>query len=100
MSNPGKGFIIGLLTGATIGSAISILYAPDTGRNTRDRLSYRVSKYIDDLNELIDELKKERKKMESEAKQKGDKVVKDAKNRADDLIREAESLLENIEKKR
>jgi len=98
MNNPGKGFIIGLLTGAAIGSAISILYAPDTGRNTRDRLSYRVSKYIDDLNELIDELKKERKKMESEAKQKGDKVVKDAKNKADDLIREAESLLENIEK--
>lgn len=100
MSNPGKSFIVGLLTGAAIGSAISILYAPDAGRNTRDRLSYRVSKYVDDLNELIDELKKERKKMESEAKQKGDKVVKDAKNRADDLIREAESLLENIEKKK
>ncbi|MGF1671749.1 MAG: YtxH domain-containing protein [Balneolaceae bacterium] len=98
MSNTGKGLVIGLLTGAVIGSAISILYAPDKGRNTRDRLSYQLSKYIDDLNDIIAELKKEKRNLASDAKQKGDKVIQDAKHRADDLIKEAENLLSNIEK--
>ncbi len=100
MSNSGKGFIIGILTGAAIGSALSILYAPDKGRNTRDKISYRLSKYVDDLNEIIKELKREKEKLSSDAKDKGNKVVEDAKNRADDLIREAEDLLENIERKK
>lgn len=99
MSSSGKDFTIGLVTGALIGSAVAILYAPDSGSNTRDKISYRLSSYVDELNKLIDELKNEKEKYVSDAKQKGDDVVSDAKKRADDLIREAESLLENIEKK-
>lgn len=99
MSSSGKDFTLGLLAGAFIGSAVAILYAPDSGSNTRDKISYRLSSYIDELNNLIDQLKNEKEKYTSDAKQKGDDVVSDAKKRADDLIREAEALLENIEKK-
>lgn len=99
MSSSGKDFTIGLITGALIGSAVAILYAPDSGSNTRDKISYRLSTYVDELNKLIDELQNEKEKYVSDAKKKGDDVVSDAKKRADDLIREAESLLENIEKK-
>jgi len=99
MSSSGKDFTIGLITGALIGSAVAILYAPDSGSNTRDKLSYRLSTYADELNKLIDELQNEKDKYVSDAKKKGDDVVSDAKKRADDLIREAETLLENIEKK-
>ena len=99
MSSSGKDFTIGLVTGALIGSAVAILYAPDSGSNTRDKISYRLSSYVDELNKLIDELKNEKEKYVSDAKQKGNDVVSDAKKRADDLIREAETLLENIEKK-
>jgi gas vesicle protein len=99
MSSSGKDFTIGLVTGALIGSAVAILYAPDSGSNTRDKISYRLSSYVDELNKLIDELKNEQEKYVSDAKQKGNDVVSDAKKRADDLIREAETLLENIEKK-
>lgn len=99
MSSSGKDFTIGLVTGALIGSAVAILYAPDSGSNTRDKISYRLSTYVDELNKLIDELQNEKEKYVSDAKKKGDDVVSDAKKRADDLIREAESLLENIEKK-
>ena len=99
MSSSGKDFTIGLITGALIGSAVAILYAPDSGSNTRDKISYRLSTYVDDLNKLIDELQNEKEKYVSDAKKKGDDVVSDAKKRADDLIREAETLLENIEKK-
>jgi gas vesicle protein len=99
MSSTGKGFTLGLVTGALIGSAIAILYAPDSGSNTRDKISYRLSSYVDELNQLIEKLQKEKEKFSSDAKQKSDDVVSDAKKRADDLIKEAEALLDNIERK-
>lgn len=98
MSKSGKGFALGLLSGVAIGSAIALLYAPDTGSTTRGKLSYRLSNYIEELNKLIEKLKNEKDKFSSDAKKKSDDVVSDAKNRADDLIKEAEALLENIEK--
>lgn len=98
MKNSGKGFIIGLATGITAGTIFALLYAPDTGKNTRGRLSYRLNSYVDELRSLIEQLKDEKEKISSQAKQDSDKVIEDAKNRADGLIKEAESLLENIEK--
>ncbi len=98
MNKAGTGFTIGLLTGAVLGAGFALLYAPDTGINTRGKISYRFNSYLDELNELVNKLKDEKEKITSQAKEDSDKVVEDAKQRADDLIREAESLLENIEK--
>ena len=42
MSKTGN-FIAGVFTGAMTGTVLALLYGPDTGKNTRDRLSYRVS---------------------------------------------------------
>jgi gas vesicle protein len=91
-----KDFTLGLLSGALVGSAVALLYAPDKGQNTRDVLSYRLSNYLDELTKLIDELSDEKASI-SEAKRKGDLVVEDARHRAEDLIREAEDLLNSIE---
>lgn len=98
MSQSGKGFTLGLLTGALIGSIVALLYAPDSGTKLRGRVSYRVSSYGDEINRLIKKLKAEKENISSDAKQKGDDIVSDAKKRADDLIKEAEALLVNIEK--
>lgn len=98
MYKSGKGFVFGLLTGITVGTMLALLYAPDTGKNTRGRISYRLNSYIDELRSLIDQLKDEKEKFSSQAKEDSDKVIEDAKQRADGLIKEAESLLENIEK--
>ncbi|TVR18892.1 MAG: YtxH domain-containing protein [Balneolaceae bacterium] len=98
MSRTSKGFIIGFISGAALGTAAALLYAPDSGSNTRGKLSYRVSAYGDEINHLIKKLKAEKEKFTSDAKQKSDDVVTDAKKRADDLIKEAEALLDNIEK--
>lgn len=97
MSKTGN-FIAGLVTGAMAGTVLALLYAPDTGKNTRDRLSYRLSSYRDELHDLIDQLSQEKQKLISEAKEKGEAVVSDAKQKADHLIREAEGLLHSIEK--
>lgn len=91
-----KDFTLGLISGALVGSAIALLYAPDKGSNTRDILSYRLSTYLDELTHLIDRLSEEKDSI-SEAKRKGDLVVEDARKRAEDLIHEAEELLGSIE---
>ena len=91
-----KDFILGALSGALVGSVVSLLYAPDKGSNTRDVISYRLSSYLDELTHLIDRLSEEKESI-SEAKRKGDMVVEDARHRAEDLIREAEDLLDSIE---
>ncbi len=53
MSNFPKGFILGLFSGSVIGSLVAILYAPDKGANTRDKISYRLNNYMDELTQLI-----------------------------------------------
>ncbi|MTI88516.1 MAG: YtxH domain-containing protein [Balneolaceae bacterium] len=95
--NKSSNFLAGIVTGALAGAVVALLYAPDTGKNTRDRLSYQLSNYLEDLNELIEQLKKEKEFLVSEAKEKGDQVVLDAKEKAEGLISEAEELLHAIE---
>ncbi|WP_445665545.1 YtxH domain-containing protein [Fodinibius sp. AD559] len=91
-----KDFTLGLISGALVGSAVALLYAPDKGSNTRDIISYRLSSYLDELTHLIDRLSEEKEAI-SEAKRQGDLVVEDARHRAEDLIREAEDLLDTID---
>lgn len=98
MKKSGLEFTLGLMTGALIGSAAALLFAPDSGSNMRGKISYRLSSYTEEMNRLIKQLKKEKERIASDAKKKGDDVVSDAKKRADDLIKEAEELLHNIEK--
>jgi gas vesicle protein len=96
MSRYTKGFALGLLTGAALGSVIALLYAPDKGENTRDKVSFRLRSYLDELNVLTTRIREEKKDLVSEAKQRGSEVVLEAQQRAEDLINEAEELLRSI----
>ncbi|MDV7398473.1 YtxH domain-containing protein, partial [Arthrospira platensis SPKY1] len=71
-----------------------LLYAPDKGKVTRDKLSYKLSHYLEEINELIDKLNK--KPSISEAKQKGQQVVDDVQQQANDLKRDIEEVLNRV----
>ncbi|MBE0637069.1 MAG: YtxH domain-containing protein [Bacteroidales bacterium] len=50
-------FLIGLLSGAAIGAALGILYAPDKGEVTRKKIAKKAEDLKDDLYDKMDEMK-------------------------------------------
>jgi gas vesicle protein len=84
------------LTGAATGAFVGILYAPEKGESTRDRLNYQLSKYRDRLRELIDELMAERHEPVNTAKSEGQRVINDAKLKAERLLGDVEELIGQI----
>jgi gas vesicle protein len=99
MSKNSGNSLLAFLIGAAAGSLIGILYAPDKGSNTRDKLTYRLHKYRKSLEELIDDLINENDATFSEAKSHGEKVVNDAREKAERLLEDVDELLSHINKK-
>lgn len=53
--NSGK-IILGALAGVAAGAVLGVLFAPDKGSVTRNKISKRSQDYIDDVKEKIDDL--------------------------------------------
>jgi gas vesicle protein len=95
MSNKGNS-ILAFILGAGIGGALGILFAPDAGNNTRDRLTYQLAKYKDELEELIKDLIDGKSLHLNEAKSEGNKVISEAKTKAENLLNDVNKLIDQI----
>ncbi len=74
-------FLTGLLTGAAIGGILALLYAPKSGKETREQLKTR-------FNELETELEN----LKGKASQKTGKIKEELAKKLADLQREIENL--------
>ena len=87
-------FLIGIITGGVLG----ILYAPDKGTNTRDRLSYQLDKLKKQLEGFIQDIIDGKEVLDNDAKDKGEKIVQDAKDKAERLLDDVNGLISQIKK--
>lgn len=85
-----------LLTGIAVGSLFGLLYAPDKGKITRDRLSFRLSKYREQITQLLSELNKSVEEPENSSKNEGQRVVNDARAKAERLLEDVDRLMAQI----
>ncbi|WP_045113550.1 YtxH domain-containing protein [Microscilla marina] len=90
--------ITAFVAGTAVGAAVGILYAPEEGNKTRDKLTYRLSKLKDKVTQLTEELTQGKEEITSEAKIQGKKVVGDLEARVKDLNKEFEELTKQIRK--
>ncbi len=86
MKNTGL-FLGGLITGATLGAALALLFAPQTGVETRDFLKEKMN----DLEKDLDELQKK-------VVEKGGELKGDLKNKINDIEENIETLLNEYKK--
>ena len=93
-----KGGIGKFLTGAAIGAGLGILFAPKSGKETREDISKKLKEIIDNLKEIDVEEVKEKitKKVEEIEKDLKDldkeKVLKIAKQKAKKIQKKADEL--------
>ena len=97
MGKKGSNALMAFLVGAATGAVLGVLYAPDKGTNTREKLSFQLDKYKKTLETFLDDLVSGKETaLTTEAKSQGQKVVSEAKDKAQRLLDDVDELLEQI----
>lgn len=101
MANTGN-TLLALVTGAAVGAAIGLLYAPDSGDATRDKLSKDVKKAQDKFNKKYEEatsnLTTKAKQAKVDFESRLEDTLSSASYKADEILAAMESKLDDLRK--
>lgn len=118
MSNETRNGIFGFIAGAAVGAALGVLFAPRSGKETRERIKRTVTDGKDDVDAFIDEAREEWSRTKGKAmdaatmtkeevtdfirflfeegKDLKDRLKDDVEESADDVARKARRSAENV----
>ena len=88
--------LLPFLAGIAAGTAVGILYAPDHGKNTRDKISFQLDRYREKLRAMLTNLKNQSELPISAAKSEGERIIQDTKAEAEKLLNDVEALMGQI----
>jgi gas vesicle protein len=95
--------LIGILAGTAIGALIGVLFAPEKGSVTRERLRSEAISAKESMEERLSELEEKVKETVANEKasldEKMDSIISDASYKADDIISAMEEKLRILKEK-
>lgn len=101
MANTGS-TILALITGAAVGAAVGVLYAPDSGEKTREKLSKDAKKAQDDINrryrETSSNLTSKARQARMDFESRLEETLSSASYKADEILAAMETKLEDLRK--
>ena len=92
-------FLVGFIVGGLTGAAVSLLFAPQSGEETRAFLRDKAVELKDKAAESVEEARLQAEKAWEEAKVKTDEWTQLAKEKAGDLKTKGEKTIEESRKK-
>lgn len=95
-SSSGFAFIAGLVVGGAVGAIAGLLFAPETGEDTRKKVSEKSKEWVDDYKNKFDDLKDSVNEVLEDVKKGAAEVMDDVKKGTVEVL---DDVKKNVGKK-